>query len=206
MLYASNERAIIMKAKKNRTIKKAVKSTTPKQPRAYSYAFLTMGGRRFVELTPERFDRLLKKEQENIIRTAQYTGEDLRKLTKRDWIELQSMNEIGKKVYERAVKIARGEVTAEVEDITITNYGMGLDMMGRSDLKERFDRLARDLKANNPDEFEVFMQEVPDLFLFYKDKGKSHVKRQATFVQATAEDAIEQMEILLDIYENSGKR
>lgn len=194
---------------KNKTIKVPTKKrrrNTESKPKIkgsdkrYSYSFLTMGGRRFVELTPERFSRLHQKEQENILKTAKYTGEDIRKLTKEDWKQLYQYDGIGEKAYKRAVDIARGHVVASVEDIIITNYVEGIKKMGHPGLSREFEELARELKESNPDKYEMFMQEIPDLFLFYKDVGKSHVKRQGTFIQEVAEDQIVLLGILVDRY------
>lgn len=166
--------------------------------RRYSYSFLTMGGRRFVQLTPERFERLLEKEQENILRTAKYTGEDIRLLTKEDWNTLNEVPNIGGKVYSRLVDIARGTVVAEVSDISITNYAEGLRKAGYITLADRFELYARDLKSRDQAAFELFMEnEMPDLYLFYKDKGKSHVKRQRAYNQETADEQIEDIAVLL---------
>ena len=175
--------------------------------RRYGYRFLTMGGRRFVELTGERFERLYEREQQDIIRTAKYTGEDIRKITKADWESMYKDNppEIKSKLLQRYGEIARGIVSAGMEDIIITNYANGLRIAGREDLARRFERLARNLRHDNPAEFELLMAEVPDLYLFYKDKGRSHTKRQSVFNQETAEEQVEQFEAIIDEYESRGE-
>lgn len=176
-----------------------------KSTRRYSYAFLTMGGRRWVELTPERFERLYEKEQENILRTAKYTGEDIRQMKKEDWEQLAGLDEIGRKVYTRLTDIARGRVAAQVEDISVTNYAQGIRMAGNEELATVFEALARTFQKKNKGDFDIFMKEIPDLYLFYKDKGKSHVKRQNAYVQETAEEQIEEMEEILNEYVNDIK-
>lgn len=183
--------------------KRKIKAKVPNNgaPRRYSYAFLTMGGRRFVQLTEERFNRLYQREQENILKTAKYTGEDIRKITKEDWLTLNAQGKIGEKAYKRAVDIAKGIVSASAEDIIIGNYKVGIETMGDTDLAKRFEDIAKYLKNNDTAKFEMFMKEIPDLFLFYKDKGQSHVKRQKTFNQELAEDEIAELDAIIEEYE-----
>lgn len=181
--------------------KRKAKTSNNGAPRRYSYAFLTMGGRRFVQLTEERFNRLYQREQENILKTAKYTGEDIRKITKEDWLTLNAQGKIGEKAYKRAVDIAKGIVTASAEDIIISNYKVGIETMGDTDLAKRFEDIAKYLKRSDSAKFEMFMKEIPDLFLFYKDKGQSHTKRQKTFNQELAEDEIAELELIIEEYE-----
>lgn len=160
--------------------------------RHVSYNFLTMGGRRFVQLTPERFGRLSSKEQTYIETTARYTGEDIREITREDWEGIKD----APGAWQRMIDITTGRVAIEAMDTLSTNYSKGLEWMGRPDLAVRFKGMYNALQQAGETERLAFIMkhELPSLFLYYKDKGKSHVKRQDTFEQQTAEDQIEEFE------------
>ena len=169
-----------------------------------SYRALTKGGTRFVPLNPKNFAKLKESEQRNIKKMADYTDEDMRQVTKEDW---ESLKKAGLEVatYRRYNDIVNGKAVNDIEDSIIKNFTKGLIQAGRKDLAERFEKLASNYRTNDPSRFDVFMKEVPDLYLYYKDKGKSHVKRQATFSQSVASDQIEQTEAILDAYEKEDK-
>lgn len=164
--------------------------------RRVSYNFLTMGGARFVQLTPERFAMLSKKEQTYIETTARYTKEDLREITREDWEGIKD----APGAWQRVIDITTGRVAIDAMDTLSINYSKGLEWMGRPDLATRFKGLYNALlKAGETDRLEFIMKhELPNLNLYYKDKGQSHVKRQKTFDQQTAEDQIEEFESALD--------
>ena len=163
--------------------------------RSYSYAFLTMGGRRFVELTPERVERLYPREQLAIKRHYELTGERITDLTKEDIME-------GGIDVESLLEVTRGERVEEIEDIVANNYAAGLESMNRLDLANRFKNLYADLQEfGGQYMLDAFMHEIPDLYLIYKDTGKSHVKRQSTFNQTTARDQTDLMKTIIDKYE-----
>lgn len=163
-----------------------------------SYSFLTMGGRRFVELTPERFAKLNKKEQANIEVAARYTGVDIRFFNKEDWKQVFSAPNADKTLW----NIITGKVAQEAIDTLSANYAKGLDWMGRHDLSIRFIALYNNLKDSAyADMINQLIEELPQLNLYYKDKGRSHTKRQETFSQEVAEDQIEAFESVLSSYE-----
>ena len=166
--------------------------------RHVSYNFLTMGGRRFVQLTPERFSRLSSKEQTYIETTARYTGEDIREITREDWESIKD----APGAWQRMIDITTGRVAIEAMDTLSDNYSKGLEWMNNRDLATRFKGLYNALQqAGETDMIEQLMRDLPQLNLYYKDKGKSHVKRQDTFNQAVAEDQLEEFDRVLKQYE-----
>lgn len=182
----------------NKKSRKIPKTNSKSESKRTTYMKLTKGGKSFVELNAKNFGRLVEREQQAIAKTAKYTGEDIRLFTKGDWEKLSETPEIAKKTYKRFADIASGNVYAEVTDIAISNYADGLRKAGYISLADRFELYAKDLKSRDQDAFDLFMEtEMPDLYLFYKDKGKSHVKRQRAFNQETADEQIEDISLLL---------
>lgn len=141
----------------------------------------------------------INRNKKYIEKTTKYTGEAITKLTKRDWEEVKQIPDMARKTFLRIKDIATGKVYAEVSDIAITNYSEGLRQAGYKTLADKFEAYARYLKDKSSEEFEMFMEnDMPDLYLFYKDKGRSHVKRQKAYNQETADELIDYISEILD--------
>lgn len=147
--------------------------------RSYSYKFLTMGGRRFVQLTPERFERLHKKEQEAIIKTAEATGEDLRLWTRETWEQLGETKEIRSNAFRRAIYISEGGAVGDIYLDIGRAYSEALRESGREDLANRIGYLFNQMLENNTDMIDVFVHELPNIHSIYEERGRRYHKGRA---------------------------
>ena len=198
-----------------------------KYKRAVSIGFLTRGYTRYVNLR-NAWENINKKEREAIERYSHYRGNevDIRDIAREDfeaWTkdvikersklkqEILSVNpDISRRALAKEIRsqlidpftgyraIISGTRAAAKEDIIIVNFADGLRWSGNSDLATRFETLARNLQENDPASFRILMIELPDLYLYYKDTGKSHVKRQETFDQTVANQQIIEFRKTLD--------
>lgn len=169
--------------------------------RKYSYKFLTMGGRRFVALTPERFNRLFKKEQEAIERTAKLTGEDLRTWTKETWLQLGATKEIRQSAYRRAIGITEGSVADEVFLDIGRAYAKALEEANRPDLANRIAHMFNDMLERRTDMIDMFINELPNIHAIYAEKGRNFTAQRSQAIRMTREDSLPEIELIISQYE-----
>lgn len=186
--FSSKQLSKLLAISKSRALSKKISKVSPKRNKVIKEY-----------MNWDIVKQYINRNKKYIEKTTKYTGEAITKLTKRDWEEIKQIPDMARKTFLRIKDIATGKVYAEVSDIAITNYSEGLRKAGYITLAEKFEAYARYLKDKSSDEFEMFMEnDMPDLYLFYKDKGRSHVKRQKAYNQETADELIDYISEILD--------
>lgn len=166
--------------------------------------FLTRGYKRIVYLRPGTLEKLPQEEQDRLRKYYEVTGTQMYNIDEITARELhRSEDTFTRQAFlEELEKIYTGQKLYELYEITIANYATGLRIAGRSDLATRFETFAKKLHDQNIHDFEIMMEDLPNLYLFYKDRDKSHTKRQKIFNNEVAESQIEYFESKLEEYEN----
>ena len=165
--------------------------------RRYSYRFLTMGGRRFVQLTPERFNRLYESEQENIIKSAEVFGEDLRLWDKKVWESLSDIPEVRDSAFKRAMNIATGAPVYEIVKNIGKAYYEALKQNSSFNLLDKFLFVWEHLTDKQRD---MLIHELPDIHAIYMERGRSYTKGRMIAMQQVYDDARDNIDVVLDEY------
>lgn len=169
-----------------------------------SYQFLSAGGRRYVDVN-KYWDILPRKEQIGIEMAARYKGRDLRLFNKE---EFDAFMTFGEKSRKEQIDIITGRTGIEALDVLSENYAKGLNWMNTPELATRFLGMYNAIKEEgDATKLEMFMEELPDLYLYYKDResdpSKAHQDRRKAFDQTTAQDQVDEFKRVLALYEEN---
>lgn len=168
-----------------------------------TYKTLTANYTKFVPITPKIYKNVLTNKERYYIRKQAIQGrEDIREIGATDMGNLPQ--EIYTKNMNRIKNILSGDVYIENRERYVDNYIKGLQAQGFLGIKTQtiIDKMMY-LKERLPSsKFDKLYQELPDLYLYYKDK-KSNRKRNDAYDEEVAEDAIEQAEDVMDEYAQS---
>lgn len=168
--------------------KKKGKKYTPKN----YYETVSNNYTKFVEITPDVYKRLTKKQKKYIRAQAEHYKEDIR-LIKTE--HLQSLpHDFRIKQEERIRDILEGRVYNQNMQKTIENYRKGIEFNGNENLADKFQYLTDHM---NESELDTLFNEIPNLWLYYKDTT-GHSKRNENLSQETIDDALEQLEQIVD--------
>lgn len=176
--------------------------------RTVSYKFLTMGYTRFVELTPERFERLPKREQVAIKRTYELNKENISNYTRETFRQMigdlkgEQRKTKTREIMEKLMHVVEGARAAEVEEGIAKAYVEALKQGGRDDLADRFANLWVGLP-----EFmrTVLLAEMPNIHAIYEEKGRAYSAHRSKSIRLVREDNIPAIEELLTDYEVAQK-
>lgn len=159
------------------------------------YKNLTKNYTEFKPITDEVYRNLSRSQQERIRDRAKWFREDIRQLSTEDFNSLPQ--EIRAKNMEHVRDILSGAQGKRDEAQYLENYKKGIELLGDySDYGDYFEYVFSKLRAN---EKRQFMAELPDLYLLYKDKDRSHRKRSDRYDE---DIAIDQFGAVMSAIEN----
>lgn len=159
------------------------------------YKNLTKNYTEFKPITDEVYRNLSRSQQERIRDRAKWFREDIRQLSTEDFNSLPQ--EIRAKNMEHVRDIISGAQGKRDEAQYLENYKKGIELLGDdSDYGDYFEYVFSKLRAN---EKRQFMAELPDLYLLYKDKDRSHRKRSDRYDE---DIAIDQFGAVMSAIEN----
>lgn len=159
------------------------------------YKNLTKNYTEFKPITDEVYRNLSRSQQERISDRAKWFREDIRQLSTEDFNSLPQ--EIRAKNMEHVRDIISGAQGKRDEAQYLENYKKGIELLGDdSDYGDYFEYVFSKLRAN---EKRQFMAELPDLYLLYKDKDRSHRKRSDRYDE---DIAIDQFGAVMSAIEN----
>lgn len=159
------------------------------------YKNLTKNYTEFKPITDEVYRNLSRSQQERIRDRAKWFREDIRQLSTEDFNSLPQ--EIRDKNMEHVRDILSGVQAKRDEAQYLENYKKGIELLGDdSDYGDYFEYVFSKLRAS---EKRQFMAELPDLYLLYKDKDRSHRKRSDRYDE---DIAIDQFGAVMSAIEN----
>lgn len=161
-------------------------------PRKNYYQRISKDYTEFVEITPEIYRKLTKKQKKYIRTQAKHYREDIRNIHKENFNTIP--DDIRTKIEQRALDIVKGKIYSENMTTTIDNYRKGIKFNGNEELDNKFKALTN---VMNEGELDNLFDDIPNLYLYYKDTT-GHAKRNQELSQTTIDDSLEQLGEIID--------
>lgn len=121
-----------------------------------------------------------------------------------EYNDFMQLNKLDKIVYINKIKdVMSGKWYNDREKTFVDNYYNGItNVLGDSELADEFDTVYNELSTTNR---ELMLQELPDLYMFYKDK-RANSKRNANITQSQIDEQYDRIIEIVDKYSAIAKQ